>query len=126
MTAGKFADPKVTDAAEAALNAYLQAYPQGLYAGSARGLLPIEKAGAKAKAVGSNHLSSVFSPSATTGSFNRTGVQPIPWRLVEQAPEMTSGSPDWKTVIPDASQLPRSRPTQPPPSHRLHCPTGSS
>lgn len=39
MTAGKFAEPKVTDAAEAALNAYLQAYPQGLYAASARGLL---------------------------------------------------------------------------------------
>ncbi len=39
MTAGKFADPKVTDAAEAAFDAYLQSYPQGLYAGSARGLL---------------------------------------------------------------------------------------
>jgi TolA-binding protein len=39
MPPGKVADPKVTDAAEAAFNAYLQAYPQGLYAVSARGLL---------------------------------------------------------------------------------------
>lgn len=39
MAQGKTADPKVTDAAEAALDAYLQAYPKGRYALSARGLL---------------------------------------------------------------------------------------
>jgi len=39
MVQGKTADPKVIDAAEAALNAYLQAYPAGTYSASARGLL---------------------------------------------------------------------------------------
>ncbi|HVY98918.1 MAG TPA: hypothetical protein VHA35_05415 [Dongiaceae bacterium] len=36
---GKTAGAEVTEAAEASLNAYIQAYPQGLYTGSARGLL---------------------------------------------------------------------------------------
>ncbi|HVO04454.1 MAG TPA: hypothetical protein VMT54_19815 [Candidatus Cybelea sp.] len=36
---GDAIDPKVIDGAEAALQAYLQAYPQGQYAASARGLL---------------------------------------------------------------------------------------
>lgn len=35
----KTIDPKVTDAADAALHAYLKDYPSGLYAASARGLL---------------------------------------------------------------------------------------
>jgi hypothetical protein len=39
MEDGKTAEPKVIDAAEAALDAYLQAYPKGAYATSARGLL---------------------------------------------------------------------------------------
>lgn len=39
MEPGDTADSKVIDASEAAFNAYLQAYPHGLYAGSARGLL---------------------------------------------------------------------------------------